>query len=227
MPPPFPIPEHGNGIYVPPLSLNTNIPPGTAASPRDFPGNSYFSPTNDSPTSTRSTSQQSFSQFTRQQTAAGHWPHEENKHRTAPAIGRALSCEGPASPNSYVVSGRTVIRPSLPAMAASQNPQEQLIQQSCLRSASTLERTRLVEKQRLLEKAKMKGRKGKKGNKKNVNSATHAHQPAPKPRYGQQPMDEIPLIFTIRMGAPVIEHPYAPTAPKPPGCLVESSECQA
>lgn len=131
-PPKFPLAEHGNGMYAPPLSLNTNVPPGTAASPGEFPGNSYFSPTNDSPTSTRSTSQQSFSQFTRQQTAAGHWPHEENKHRTAPAMGRAPSREGPAPPNSYVVNGRTVTRPSLPVMAASQNPQ-----QSRLRSAST------------------------------------------------------------------------------------------
>ena len=56
-----------------------------------------------------------------------------------------------------------------------------------------LERKRLAEKQRLLEKAKMKGRKGKKGNKKNVNATTHAHQPASKPRYGQQPMDEVPM----------------------------------
>ena len=108
-----------------------------SASPGDFPGNSYFSPTNDSPTSTRSISQQSFSQFTRQQTAAGHWPHEENKHRAAPAIGLAPSREGPASPNSYVLSGRAVTRPSLPVMAASQHPQQQLIQQNRLRSAST------------------------------------------------------------------------------------------
>lgn len=56
-----------------------------------------------------------------------------------------------------------------------------------------LERKRLAEKQRLLEKAKMKGRKGKKGNKKNVNAATHAQQPAQKPRYDQQPMDQIPV----------------------------------
>lgn len=138
MPPPkFPLAEHGNGLYAPPLSLNTNIPPGTAASPGEFTGNSYFSPTNDSPTSTRSTSQQSFSHFTRQQTAAGHWPHEENKHRTAPAMGRAPSRDGPAPPNSYVVNGRTVTRPSLPVMAASQNPHQQLTQPSRLRSAST------------------------------------------------------------------------------------------
>ena len=137
-PPRLPLAEHGhgNGMYAPPLSLNTNVAPGTA-SPGDFPGNSYFSPTNDSPTSIRSTSQQSFSQFTRQQTVSSHWPHEENKHRTAPAMGRAPSREGPAPPNSYVVNGRTVTRPSLPVMAASQNPQQQLIQQSRLRSAST------------------------------------------------------------------------------------------
>ncbi len=135
-PPRLPLAEHGNGSHAAPLSLNTNVAPGTA-SPGDFAGNSYFSPTNDSPTSTRSISQQSFSQFTRQQTAPGHWPHEENKHRTAPAMGRAPSREGPTPPNSYVVNGRTVTRPSLPVMAASQNPQQQLIQQNRLRSAST------------------------------------------------------------------------------------------
>ena len=135
-PPKFTPAEHGNGLYAPPLSLNTSVAPGKA-SPGEFPGNSYFSPTNDSPTSTRSNSQQSFPPFTRQQTGPGHWPHEENKHRTAPAIGRAPSREGPTPPNSYVVNGRTVTRPSLPVMAASQNPQQQLIQQSRLRSAST------------------------------------------------------------------------------------------
>lgn len=56
-----------------------------------------------------------------------------------------------------------------------------------------LERKRAAEKQRLLEKAKMKGRKGKKGNKKNANAATHTQQPAQKPRYDQQPMDQIPV----------------------------------
>ena len=136
-PPRFPLAENGNGVYAPPLSLNTNIAPGTA-SPGEVPGNSYFSPTNDSPTSTRTISQQSFPQFTRHQPVPGHWPHEENKHRTAPAMGRAPSREGPAPPNSYVVNGHTVTRPSLPAMAPSQNPQQQLIQQqSRLRSAST------------------------------------------------------------------------------------------
>lgn len=130
----FPLPDPGNGHFAFPLSLNTNVPPGTA-SPGENPKESYFSP-NDSPTSTRSNSQQSFPQFTRSQMAPSHWPHEENKHRTAPAIGRGPSREGPAPPNSYVVNGKTVTRPSLPVMA-SQNPQQQLIQQSRHRSAST------------------------------------------------------------------------------------------
>lgn len=56
-----------------------------------------------------------------------------------------------------------------------------------------LERKRLAEKQRLLEKAKMKGRKGKKNNKKNANATTHAQQSSHKPRYGQQPMDQMPV----------------------------------
>lgn len=56
-----------------------------------------------------------------------------------------------------------------------------------------LERKRLAEKQRLLEKAKMKGRKGKRSNKKSANAGTHAQQPAQKPRYGQQPVDQIPV----------------------------------
>ena len=135
MPPPrFPLPDNGNGVFAP-LSLNTNIPPGTG-SPGEFPGNSYFSPTNDSPMSTRS-SQASLQPFSRQQIAGGGWSYDENKHRTAPAIGRAPSREGPGPPNSYYHNGRTVTRPSLPVMATTQNPQQQLIAQSRLRSAST------------------------------------------------------------------------------------------
>ena len=111
-PPRVPLTEPGNGSCVPPLSVSTKIAPGTA-SRGDFAGSSYFSPINDSPTSTRSISQQSFSQFARHQTACSHWPHEENKHRTAPAIGRAPFREGPAPPNSFVVNGRTVTRTSL------------------------------------------------------------------------------------------------------------------
>ena len=138
MPPPrYPQQEQGNGTYTPPLSLNTSIPPG-ASSPAEFAGNSYFSPSNDSPVSTRSNSQQSMYPFPRTQAPASEWPRDANKHRTAPAIGRAPSREGPGPPNSYVLDGRTVTRPSLPAMAASQYPQQQMSStQSRLRSAST------------------------------------------------------------------------------------------
>lgn len=136
-PPKFPLQEHGNGSFTPALSLNTNVPPG-GPSPGEFPGNSYFSPSNDSPISMRSGSQQGMYPFPRNQVPGGGWVHEQNKHQTAPAMGRAPSRDGPGPPNSYILNGRTVTRPSLPAMAASQYPQQQLAAaQNRLRSAST------------------------------------------------------------------------------------------
>lgn len=136
-PPKFPTSEHGSGPFAPALSLNTNIPPGTA-SPGEFAGQSYFSPTAESPASTRSSTQASMYGFHRQQTPTTGWSHENNKHRTAPDMGRAPSREGPGPPNSYILNGRTVMRPSLPAMAASQHPQQQMaMAQSRIRSAST------------------------------------------------------------------------------------------
>lgn len=137
-PPRFAPSEQGNGMYAPPLSLNTNIPPG-GGSPAEFAGNSYFSPSNESPVSTRSSSQQSMYPFpAAAQMGSERYIREDNKHRTAPAIGRVPSREGPGPPNSYVVNGRTVTRPSLPAMAASQYSQQQVVStQSRSRSAST------------------------------------------------------------------------------------------
>lgn len=121
-------PEHGNGSYAPPLTLNTNIPAGTN-SPGEFAGNSYFSPSNESPVSTRSNSQANMYPFPRQPAPSGGWSQENSKHRTAPAMGRAPSREG----GPYT-------RPSLPAMAiaAPQHPQHPpTMAQSRLRSAST------------------------------------------------------------------------------------------
>jgi len=136
-PPKFQLHDHVNGVMAPALSLNTNVPSG-GPSPSEFPGNSYFSPSNDSPVSTRSSSQQSMYPFPRTHTPGGGWPYEENKHRTAPAIGRAPSRDGTGPPNSYQLNGRTVTRPSLPVMAPSQYPQQQLAAaQSRLRSVST------------------------------------------------------------------------------------------
>lgn len=123
--PRLPMTDFGNGNMMPPLSLNTKLPPD-AGSPGEFGGHSYFSPSNDSPVSTRIGSQTSMYSFPRQPTTGNGWPHDTNKHRTAPVMGRAPSREGPS-------------RPSMPPMT---NPQGHLQQanlapQSRLRSAST------------------------------------------------------------------------------------------
>ena len=133
-PPRFPLPEPG-GTYAPPLSLQTTFPPGTT-SPGEAAGPSYFSPGGDSPVSTRSSSQASMWGFSRQTTP--RLSNEDNKHKTAPAIGRAPSRDGTRPINGYTLDGRTVLRPSLPVMAGSQNAQQQLaMAQSRLRSVST------------------------------------------------------------------------------------------
>ncbi|KAI4121488.1 MAG: hypothetical protein LQ338_006330 [Usnochroma carphineum] len=122
----------------PPLSLNTNIPPG-AKSPGEFPGNSYFSPAADSPSSTRSSSQQATYPFPRQGTPTNHWPQEDSKHKTAPAVSGPGSRDGPGSQNAYQVNGRTAMRPSLPIMTPSQAAQaaQHLAMNQRMRSAST------------------------------------------------------------------------------------------
>ena len=133
MPPPkYPLHDLGHGMA--PLSLNTNVPP-SGPSPGDFPGNSYFSPVADSPMSTRSSTQQSILGFpARSQTPGGGWTHDDHKHRTAPAMGRAPSRDGTGPPNSYMFG----TRPSLPVMPGSQYPSQQLVNtQNRLRSASS------------------------------------------------------------------------------------------
>ncbi|KAL9601935.1 MAG: hypothetical protein Q9219_002159 [cf. Caloplaca sp. 3 TL-2023] len=122
----------------PPLSLNTNVPPGPNT-PNEFPGTSYFSPAADSPSSTRSSSQATTYPFPRQATP-NNWPPEDNKHKTAPAPSGASSRDGPGSFNTYQLNGRTVMRPSLPAMSPSQAmlaAQQLANTQSRMRSAST------------------------------------------------------------------------------------------
>lgn len=131
----FPPQELGNNTYAPPLSLHTNIPPSTE-SPGDFAGNSYFSPTAESPMSTRSSTQTS-NYFPRQATPGNGWPNDDNKHKTAPAMSNIQSRDATGTLNSYIMNGRTVQRPSLPVMAASQNPQQLAMAQSRLRSVST------------------------------------------------------------------------------------------
>ncbi|KAL8905552.1 MAG: hypothetical protein Q9171_006619 [Xanthocarpia ochracea] len=127
-----------NGMQ-PPLSLNTNVPAG-ADSPGDFPGNSYFSPSAESPSSTRSSSQAGIYSFPHQGTPVNPWSHEDSKHRTAPAASGSSLRDGSGPLNAYQMNGRTVLRPSLPVMPANQAShaaQQLAIAQSRMRSAST------------------------------------------------------------------------------------------
>lgn len=119
----------------PPLSLNTNVPPGPNT-PGEFPGNSYFSPGADSPSSSRSSSQAATYPFPRQTTPVNYWPHEDNKHKTAPATNGPASRDNPGGFNTYQINGRTVMRPSLPAMPPSKAA-EAAQQLQRMRSAST------------------------------------------------------------------------------------------
>ncbi|KAI1388970.1 uncharacterized protein F4822DRAFT_443723 [Hypoxylon trugodes] len=123
-PPRFPLPA-------PPgqLSLQTQ---GTAQSPVPRAGESYFSPTAESPASSRtSTASTMFAPtgqypFPRTGTPQGGW--EDNNRYTAPAMPRAPSRDGPSP-----LSGRNPRGPSLPVMAS----QQTLAQQQRSRSYST------------------------------------------------------------------------------------------
>ncbi|KAI9741212.1 MAG: Rho guanine nucleotide exchange factor 28 [Cirrosporium novae-zelandiae] len=130
MPPPsrFPYPDQ-----MP--SLHTNIPQNAAVSPGERGGDSYFSPTLESPISTRSSSQSGMFPFPRQPPPPNGWSNEDMNRYTAPATSRNPSREGP---NGHSVNGRpSVQRPSLPAMSASQSSQQVMMMQSRMRSAST------------------------------------------------------------------------------------------
>ncbi|KAI9838294.1 MAG: hypothetical protein M1819_005562 [Sarea resinae] len=114
------------------LSLHTQLP-GNAPSPGERGGNSYFSPTVDSPLSTRTSGSSGMYPFPRQATPSNGWPGGDEQNRfTAPAMGRTVSREGQPGAN-----GRSAQRPSLPAMTASQNGHQVSMSQSRLRSASS------------------------------------------------------------------------------------------
>ena len=132
-PPRFPMPEPQIG-GIPPLTVSTTFTQ-PAMSPSEHAGNSYFSPTVDSPMSVRSSSQAGMFPFPRQAAFNSAYASEENKHNTAPPMGRAPLRDSQAPLNGYSINGRTVQRPSLPAMANTQ--QNTLSQQSRYRSASS------------------------------------------------------------------------------------------
>ncbi|KAI9884180.1 MAG: hypothetical protein M1823_004044 [Watsoniomyces obsoletus] len=146
-PPRFPL---GNNIPPPHLTLHTQIPTAAVPSPaeRAAAAASYFSPTGESPNSTRASSSSGMFPFPRQVAPIGHWPSmmggEESNRFTAPVMGRATSREGPpptatstSTSSGSAANGRpTNTRPSLPAMA-SQNMPAAALAQNRLRSASS------------------------------------------------------------------------------------------
>ncbi|KAI0385611.1 hypothetical protein F5Y04DRAFT_188620 [Hypomontagnella monticulosa] len=126
MPPPrFPLPA-------PPGQLSVQTQ-GGAQSPGTHIGESYFSPTAESPASSRtSTASTIFAStgqypFPRTATPQGGW--EDNNRYTAPAMPRAPSRDGPSP-----MSGRNPRGPSLPVMASQS---QTLAQQQRSRSYST------------------------------------------------------------------------------------------
>ena len=136
-PPPsrFPLPDPAVGMH-PSLSLNTNVPP-PAVSPAEFAGASYFSPTADSPLSTRSSSQASGYFGNRVPTPGQPWSSENGKHRTAPATSRAATQHTSGSTNGYIIDGRSTQGPTSTYVPVSQQGTVPPMPQSRMRSTST------------------------------------------------------------------------------------------
>ncbi|KAH8157744.1 hypothetical protein CIB48_g10495 [Xylaria polymorpha] len=124
-PPQFPLPP-------PPRQLSVQT--GGAQSPGPRGGESYFSPTMDSPASSRtSTASTLLTQngqypFPRTSTPQGGWEDRDTNRYTAPAMPRAPSRDGPTP-----INGRNPRGPSMPVMAS----QQSLAQQQRSRSYST------------------------------------------------------------------------------------------
>lgn len=121
-----PHPDHSAA----PLTLRTNIAPAVLSP--DLAANSYFSPTAESPKSSRS-SQANTYQFSPPGNSVSGWRNDDNKHKTAPAMGRAPSRDEIGSPN-FSIGGRVLPGTTL---TASQNAQYVAMAQLRSRSAST------------------------------------------------------------------------------------------
>ncbi|KAI0156369.1 Rho guanyl nucleotide exchange factor [Xylariaceae sp. FL1272] len=122
-PPQFPLPA-------PPRELSVQTGGGQSPGPRA--GDSYFSPTVESPASSRTSTASMLNQngqypFPRTATPQGGWEDINNRY-TAPAMPRAPSRDGPSPINSRNPRG-----PSMPVMAS----QQSLAQQQRSRSYST------------------------------------------------------------------------------------------
>jgi cell division control protein 24 len=135
MPSRFPMPTAPNG-----LSLQTGgtggiytggsggIYTGGAVSPGQRGGDSYFSPTAESPVSSRTSAASSVQfnpgftpgySFPQKGTPQG-WEDPTNRY-TAPAMPRAPSRDGSSPVNTYTVNGRNPRGPSMPPLASAQS----------------------------------------------------------------------------------------------------------
>lgn len=131
--PRHPHPDHSAGIATAPLTLRTNIIPAGLSPSAELGGSSYFSPTAESPKSSRSSSQANPYHFSPPGNPVSGWRKDDNKHKTAPAMGRTPSRDGIGPPN-FPMGGRVLPGSSL---TVSQNAQYAAIAQIRSRSAST------------------------------------------------------------------------------------------
>lgn len=136
-PPRFPMP-----MPAPSSSLSLQTQGNGAPSPGHRGAmESYFSPTAESPASSRtSTASNLFHQsaqfpFPRTSTPQGGW--EDNNRYTAPAMPRAPSRDGSSPVNAYGANGRNPRGPSMPVMASHSSSHSQSLAQQRNRSYST------------------------------------------------------------------------------------------
>ncbi|EGE00258.1 hypothetical protein TESG_07621, partial [Trichophyton tonsurans CBS 112818] len=121
-----------------PLTVHTQFAPG-AVSPGERNGASYFSPTGEAPSSTRSSSQSTAFSYSRGGTPSNAWTEAEQNRYTAPAMPRSGSRDGSGNNPYYNNGSRNAQRPSLPPFSSNQNGQSgsQSQAQARMRSASS------------------------------------------------------------------------------------------
>ncbi|KAF1813577.1 hypothetical protein P152DRAFT_285799 [Eremomyces bilateralis CBS 781.70] len=124
-PPRFPMLPNNQ---LPPLQLRTqHFQNPSYPSPGERAMDSYFSPTAESPISTRTSSSSGMFPHFRQGSMQNGWQPDDNARYTAPAMGRSTSRE-------QIATQRSTQRPSLPA---GPNSTSALLTQNRLRSASS------------------------------------------------------------------------------------------
>ncbi|RYP07072.1 hypothetical protein DL765_009261 [Monosporascus sp. GIB2] len=133
-PPRYPLPA-------PPGALSLQTHGGGAQSPGQRVAESYFSPTVDSPASSRTSTASTLyqqNQYPFPRTATPQNGRDDNNRYTAPAMPRAPSRDG-SSPgnNAYGINGRAPRGPSMPVMASQPQTLAQQAQQYRNRSYST------------------------------------------------------------------------------------------